>query len=56
MLDAKRIRTERAKVEEAIRFKKSPVDLARYLELDERRRQLLVKTETRSTVATRPPR
>ena len=46
MLDAKRIRTERAKVEEAIRFKKSPVDLARYLELDERRRQLLVKTET----------
>ena len=46
MLDAKRIRTERTLVEEAIRFKKVPVDLARYLECDERRRELLVKAES----------
>lgn len=45
MLDAKRIRTDRDRVEEAIRFKKVPVDLARYLECDEKRRELLVKTE-----------
>jgi len=46
LLDAKRIRTERTLVEEAIRFKKVPVDLARYLECDERRRELLVKAES----------
>ncbi len=46
MLDAKRIRTERRLVEEAIRFKKVPVDLDRYLQLDERRRELLVKAES----------
>jgi seryl-tRNA synthetase len=46
MLDAKRIRTERRLVEEAIRFKKVPVDLDRYLHLDERRRELLVKAES----------
>lgn len=45
MLDAKRIRTERALVEEAIRFKKVQIDLGRYLERDEKRRELLVKAE-----------
>jgi seryl-tRNA synthetase len=45
MLDAKRIRSDRDKVEEAIRYKKVPVDLPRYLERDERRRELLVRTE-----------
>jgi seryl-tRNA synthetase len=46
MLDARRIRTEQSLVEEAIRFKKVPVDLARYLECDEKRRELLVKAES----------
>jgi seryl-tRNA synthetase len=46
VLDAKRIRTDRAQVEETIRWKKSPADLARYLELDEKRRELLVQAES----------
>ncbi|HLQ66194.1 MAG TPA: serine--tRNA ligase [Candidatus Limnocylindrales bacterium] len=46
MLDARRIRTEQSLVEEAIRFKKVPVNLARYLECDEKRRELLVKAES----------
>jgi seryl-tRNA synthetase len=46
VLDPKRIRTDRALVDEAIRWKKSPADLGRYLELDEKRRELLVQAES----------
>ena len=46
MLDPKRVRTDRERVEEAIRFKKVKVDLARYLDCDEKRRELLVKVES----------
>ena len=45
MLDLKRIRTETARVREAIGFKKSPADLDRLLALDEQRRALLVRAE-----------
>jgi seryl-tRNA synthetase len=46
MLDLKRIRTEPDRVREAIRLKRSTADLDRLLERDERRRQLLVRSET----------
>ena len=46
MLDLKRIRSETARVREAIEYKKSPADLDRLLALDEQRRDLLGKTET----------
>ncbi len=45
MLDSKRLRSETARVREAISFKKTKVDLDRYLERDERRRGLLVRAE-----------
>ena len=45
MLDLKRIRTETARVREAIAHKKSPADLDRLLALDEQRRSLLGKAE-----------
>jgi seryl-tRNA synthetase len=46
MLDPKRIRSELDLVREACRFKKTDVDLDRWLERDEKRRQLLVQVET----------
>jgi seryl-tRNA synthetase len=46
MLDLKRIRTDTARVREAITLKKSPADLDRLLALDEQRRVLLAKVET----------
>ncbi len=45
MLDLKRIRTETARVREAIALKKTQADLDRYLALDEERRGLLVQAE-----------
>ncbi|HKW50672.1 MAG TPA: serine--tRNA ligase [Candidatus Eisenbacteria bacterium] len=45
MLDLKRIRTDTARVREAISLKKSPADLDRLLGLDEERRGLLSKVE-----------
>jgi seryl-tRNA synthetase len=45
MLDLKRIRTDTARVREAIALKKSPADLDRLLALDEERRALLAKVE-----------
>ena len=45
MLDLKRIRAETDRVQDAIRFKKSPADLGRLLDLDEKRRALLTKVE-----------
>ncbi len=46
MLDPKRIRSEADRVRWAIQVKRTGADLDRYLERDERRRELLVKTET----------
>jgi seryl-tRNA synthetase len=46
MLDLKRIRSDVARVREAIHLKKSPADLDRLLALDEQRRSLLSKVET----------
>jgi seryl-tRNA synthetase len=46
MLDPKRIRADIDLVREACRFKKTEVDLDRWLELDEQRRRLLVQVET----------
>ncbi|HEU4333093.1 MAG TPA: serine--tRNA ligase [Candidatus Eisenbacteria bacterium] len=46
MLDPKRIRSEPDLVREACRFKKTEVDLDRWLLRDERRRQILVQVET----------
>ncbi|HLF06503.1 MAG TPA: serine--tRNA ligase, partial [Thermoplasmata archaeon] len=45
MLDPKRLRSETARVREAISFKKTKADLDGYLERDERRRELLVRVE-----------
>jgi len=45
MLDLKRIRTDTARVREAISLKKSPADLDRLLALDEERRALLTQAE-----------
>ena len=45
MLDLKRIRTDTARVREAISLKKSPADLDRLLALDEERRALLTQVE-----------
>ena len=45
MLDLKRIRSETDRVREAIRWKKSPADLDRLLELDESRRAVLTRVE-----------
>jgi seryl-tRNA synthetase len=45
MLDLKRIRSEPDRVREAIRFKRSDADLGRLLERDERRRQILSRSE-----------
>jgi seryl-tRNA synthetase len=45
MLDLKRIRSETDRVREALRFKKSDADLNRLLERDERRREILVRSE-----------
>ena len=46
MLDPKRIRAETDRVRRAIQVKGTGADLDRYLERDERRRELLVKAET----------
>jgi len=46
MLDPKRIRTEIDLVREACRFKKTDVDLDRYLVREEKRREILVQVET----------
>ena len=46
MLDPKRIRAEIDRVREAIAFKKITIDLERYLERDERRRELIGKAES----------
>ncbi len=46
MLDPKRIRSETDRVRWAVQVKKTGADLDRYLERDERRRELLVKAET----------
>ncbi len=46
MLDPKRLRAETDLAREACRFKKTEVDLDRWLALDEQRRQLLVQVET----------
>jgi len=46
MLDPKRLRAETDLAREACRYKKTEVDLDRWLALDEQRRQLLVQVET----------
>ena len=46
MLDPKRIRAQIDLVREACRFKKTDVDLDRFLALDEKRRDILVRVET----------
>jgi len=46
MLDPKRLRGETDLAREACRFKKTEVDLDRWLSLDEQRRRLLVRVET----------
>jgi seryl-tRNA synthetase len=46
MLDPKRIRADLDRVREAISFKKITIDLERYLERDERRRELIGKAES----------
>jgi len=46
MLDPKRIRAQIDQVREACRFKKTEVDLDRYLVREEKRREILVQVET----------